>query len=61
MHSAQYKLESPEFSRAHDTPENAIGDVRWTGSTALHGALISGQIGIVLRKYAALKSAANAK
>jgi uncharacterized protein len=28
-------------------PENALGDVRWTGSTALHGAVISGQLGVV--------------
>jgi uncharacterized protein len=28
-------------------PENALGDVRWSGSTALHGAVISGQPSIV--------------
>jgi len=28
-------------------PDNALGDVRWTGSTALHGAVISGQLSIV--------------
>ena len=28
-------------------PENALGDVRWTGSTALHGAVVSGQLSIV--------------
>ncbi len=28
-------------------PDNALGDVRWTGSTALHGAVVSGQLSIV--------------
>jgi ankyrin repeat protein len=28
-------------------PPNALGDVRWTGSTALHGAIISNQLSIV--------------
>jgi uncharacterized protein len=28
-------------------PDNALGDVRWTGSTALHGAVVSGQPTIV--------------
>jgi ankyrin repeat protein len=33
----------------NDMPKypNALGDVRWTGSTALHGAVVSGQLGIV--------------
>lgn len=31
----------------NDMPPNALGDVRWSGSTALHGAVISGQISIV--------------
>jgi hypothetical protein len=28
-------------------PSHALGDVRWTGSTALHGAVISGQLSLV--------------
>jgi ankyrin repeat protein len=28
-------------------PDNALGDVRWSGSTALHGAVVSGQPSIV--------------
>ena len=28
-------------------PPNALGDVRWSGATALHGAVVSGQISIV--------------
>ena len=28
-------------------PEHALGDVRWSGSTALHGAVISGQLSLV--------------
>lgn len=31
----------------NNMPPNALGDVRWSGSTALHGAVISGQISIV--------------
>ena len=31
----------------NNMPENALGDVRWSGSTALHGAVVSGQISIV--------------
>ena len=31
----------------NNMPPNALGDVRWSGATALHGAVISGQIGIV--------------
>jgi ankyrin repeat protein len=31
----------------NNMPENALGDVRWTGSTALHGAVVSGQLSIV--------------
>jgi ankyrin repeat protein len=28
-------------------PDNVLGDPRWTGSTALHGAIVSGQLSIV--------------
>jgi len=31
----------------NNMPPNALGDVRWSGATALHGAVISGQITIV--------------
>ncbi len=31
----------------NNMPPNALGDVRWSGATALHGAVISGQISIV--------------
>lgn len=31
----------------NNMPPNALGDVRWSGSTALHGAVISGQTSIV--------------
>jgi hypothetical protein len=31
----------------NNMPPNALGDVRWTGSTALHGAVVSGQLSIV--------------
>jgi uncharacterized protein len=31
----------------NDMPPNALGDVRWSGATALHGAVVSGQIGVV--------------
>jgi len=28
-------------------PPHALGDVRWTGATALHGAVVSGQLALV--------------
>jgi len=31
----------------NNMPPNALGDVRWSGATALHGAVVSGQISIV--------------
>jgi len=31
----------------NNMPPNALGDVRWSGATALHGAVVSGQINIV--------------
>ncbi len=31
----------------NNMPPNALGDVRWSGATALHGAVVSGQITIV--------------
>ncbi len=31
----------------NNLPPNALGDVRWSGATALHGAVVSGQISIV--------------
>ena len=31
----------------NNMPPNALGDVRWSGATALHGAVVSGQIAIV--------------
>lgn len=31
----------------NNMPPNALGNVRWSGATALHGAVISGQISIV--------------
>jgi ankyrin repeat protein len=31
----------------NNMPPNALGDVRWSGATALHGAVVSGQIGVV--------------
>jgi uncharacterized protein len=31
----------------NNLPPNALGDVRWSGATALHGAVVSGQINIV--------------
>jgi len=31
----------------NNMPANALGDVRWSGATALHGAVVSGQINIV--------------
>lgn len=31
----------------NNMPPNALGDVRWSGATALHGAVVSGQIAVV--------------